>query len=124
VAHYEARIAELEDKLARVEIVDASKFSGDTILSARSDQFIEPLNFSLELLPGGLADAYNEARLVFQLADRSGKINCVWQRRRRSLNDRQSLFIEKSVLPILFLRLHDCARNGTIVSTLLDGRAQ
>jgi hypothetical protein len=43
VAHYEARIAELEDKLARVEIVDASKFSGDTILSARSDQFIEPL---------------------------------------------------------------------------------
>jgi transcription elongation GreA/GreB family factor len=43
MAHYEAQIAELEDKLARAEIVDASKFSGDTILSARSDEFIEPL---------------------------------------------------------------------------------
>jgi transcription elongation factor GreA len=39
----EARTAELEDKLARAEIVDASKLSGDTILSARSDQLIEPL---------------------------------------------------------------------------------
>lgn len=65
-----------------------------------------------------------DARLVFQLADRSGEVNGVWQRRRRSLNDRQSLFIEKSVLPILFLQLHDCARNATIVSTLLEGRAQ
>ncbi|MGB9115841.1 hypothetical protein [Bradyrhizobium sp.] len=36
-------------------------------------------------------------RLVFQLADRSGEFNGVWQRRKRSLNDRQSLFIEKSV---------------------------
>jgi transcription elongation factor GreA len=27
----EARIAELEDKLARVEVIDVSKFSGDTI---------------------------------------------------------------------------------------------
>jgi hypothetical protein len=48
MAYYEAQIAELEDKLARVEIVDASKFSGDTILSARSDQFIEPLRASCE----------------------------------------------------------------------------
>jgi transcription elongation factor GreA len=28
----EARIAELEDKLARAEVIDASKFSGDTIM--------------------------------------------------------------------------------------------
>jgi transcription elongation factor GreA len=33
----ESLIAELEDKLARAEIVDVSKLSGDTILSARLD---------------------------------------------------------------------------------------
>jgi transcription elongation factor GreA len=38
----ELRFAELKDKLARAEIVDVAKLSGDTILSARSDQLIEP----------------------------------------------------------------------------------
>src|SRR6476469_2473352 len=38
--------------------------------------------------------------------------------------DCQSLFVAKSVLPILVLLLHDCARNATIVSTPLEGRAQ
>jgi hypothetical protein len=65
-----------------------------------------------------------DAPLVFQLADRNGEINGVWQLRRRSLNDRQPLLVEKSVLLILFLRLHDWARNATTVSLLLEGRAQ
>src|SRR5438445_12054634 len=30
-SHNETRIAELEDKLARAEVIDVSKFSGDTI---------------------------------------------------------------------------------------------
>jgi len=62
-----------------------------------------------------------DARLVFQLVNRSGEINGVWQRRTHSLKDRQSLFIENSAL---LLQLHDCARNATSVSTLLEVRAQ
>ena len=34
-AHNEGRIAELEDKLARAEVIDVSKLSGDTVNSVR-----------------------------------------------------------------------------------------
>jgi len=50
--------------------------------------------FSLEPLPVALADAVIDARLAFQHADRSVEIDGVWHRRRCSLNDRLSLFIE------------------------------
>jgi transcription elongation factor GreA len=39
--HYEARIAELEDKLARAEIIDISKLSGDTIKFGATVTLIE-----------------------------------------------------------------------------------
>ena len=90
----------------------------------RADAICYDGSFSIEPLPVALADAVIDARLAFQLADRSVEIDGIWHRRRRSLNDRLSLFIEVSIFSILLLRLHDCARNATTVSSLLKGRAQ
>jgi len=49
----------------------------------RADAICYDGSFSLEPLPAALADAMTDARLVFQLADRSVEINGVRHRRRR-----------------------------------------
>jgi hypothetical protein len=66
----------------------------------RADAIYYDGSFSIEPLPVALADAVIDARLAFQLADRSVEIDGLSHRRRRSLNDRLSLFIEVSIFPI------------------------
>src|ERR671936_93062 len=70
-AHNEGRIAELEDKLARAEVIDVSKLSGDTItfgatVTVLDEDTDEKKGDSVEVVTPGGAKAFEVVKVEWR----------------------------------------------------------